>query len=29
MMVALLYLVMTLVAARVVKWLEKHSRYER
>ena len=29
MMVALLYLVMTLIAARVVKWLEKHSRYER
>lgn len=29
MMVALLYLVMTLVAARVVNWLEKHSRYER
>ncbi len=29
MMVALLYLVMTLVAARAVNWLEKHSRYER
>jgi polar amino acid transport system permease protein len=29
MMVALLYLIMTLVAARAVKWLEKHSRYER
>ena len=29
MMVALLYLIMTLIAARVVKWLEKRSRYER
>ena len=29
MMVALLYLVMTLIAARAVTWLEKHSRYER
>ena len=28
-MVALLYLILTLVAARVVSWLEKHSRYER
>jgi len=28
-MVALLYLVLTLIAARVVNWLEKHSRYER
>lgn len=29
LMVALLYLVMTLIAARAVKWLEKRSRYER
>jgi polar amino acid transport system permease protein len=29
MMVALLYLVLTLMAARLVTWLEKHSRYER
>jgi polar amino acid transport system permease protein len=29
LMVALLYLVMTLIAARAVTWLEKHSRYER
>ena len=29
MMVALLYLIMTLIAARAVNWLEKHSRYER
>lgn len=29
LMVALLYLIMTLMAARVVTWLEKHSRYER
>ncbi len=29
MMVALLYLIMTLMAARLVTWLEKHSRYER
>jgi polar amino acid transport system permease protein len=29
MMVALLYLILTLIAARVVKWLEKRSRYER
>jgi len=29
LMIALIYLIMTLVAARGVRWLEKHSRYER
>jgi polar amino acid transport system permease protein len=29
MMIALLYLVLTLVTARIVEWLEKRTRYER
>ena len=29
LMVALLYLILTLIAARVVSWLEKHSSLER
>lgn len=29
LMVALLYLIMTLIAARVVSYIEKRSKYER
>ncbi len=29
MMIALIYLIMTLIAARAVTWLEKHSSYEK